>query len=88
MGPLTPRVLKVPGGAWTSPCSYVLLPEPASLAGEPQRSSSGKPGDPPAPPQRIPEVQKGYVTSLKILESVPWASWAPLSPLWAGALPP
>lgn len=38
----------------------------------------------PVHPQRMPDHQKGdksYITSLKILESVPWASWAPLSPL-------
>lgn len=42
------------------------------------------PPSPLAHPQRIPDSQKGpkgYITSLKILESVPWASWAPLSPL-------
>lgn len=75
------HVLEVPEGAWTGPCRYVLAPEPASLAGEPQRDSVESLEHPCHTPQCIPGIEKGHLTSLKILESVPWASWAPLSPL-------
>ena len=62
--PLTPQ-----------PSSGLLSPLTLRSPGGPDL---GQAGHPPTP--ACPRTWGGYVTSLKILESVPWASW-PLRPL-------